>query len=205
MVSTGCPPPRPAPDRNVTFRHLEPILPQVSKPASPIVAAQAGAEWAWEQIYRALAPQVRGFLAARGSHDPDGLLGDVFLDAARGIDGFEGDESGFRAWVFTIARRRLIDERRRRGRSRLIPLGEAEEQPAPTDVQEAAIASAEVGETIAMLDRLTRGQREVIVLRFVSELSLEETAEVMGKTVGAIKVLQHRAVKRLKHLVEKGP
>jgi RNA polymerase sigma-70 factor (ECF subfamily) len=63
-------------------------------------AARAGGEWAWTLIYRDLAPTVLGYLRAEGAHEPEDLLCEVFLHVVRGINTFEGDEDGFRSWVF---------------------------------------------------------------------------------------------------------
>jgi RNA polymerase sigma factor (sigma-70 family) len=88
----------------------------VSPWESLLAAAQTGAEWAWDRIYRDLAPPVRGYLVAHGAVEPDDLLGEVWLQVARNIGTFAGDEAGFRSWVFMVAHHRLIDERRRRAR-----------------------------------------------------------------------------------------
>jgi len=170
---------------------------------SIVVAAQAGAEWAWDRLYRSVAPQIRGFLIGRGAEDPDGLLGDVFLDAARNINRFEGSEADFRSWIFTIARRRLIDERRRRARRPTSELGDAREPVDPQDVEVTAIASARLGEMLSILDVLTEQQREVLLLRMISDLSLAETATAMDKSISAVKVLQHRAIARLRRAIER--
>lgn len=78
-----------------------------------LVAAQAGAEWAWQRLYASVAAGVRGYVAAQGAHDPDDLTGEVLLHLVRGIDRFVGDEAAFRSWVFLVAHHRVIDERRR--------------------------------------------------------------------------------------------
>src|SRR5947207_12645280 len=79
-------------------------------------AARAGQQWAWEGIYRELSPSVFGYLRARRADEPDDLTAEVFLQVVRDLGSFEGGESAFRAWVFTIANHRLLDERRRNGR-----------------------------------------------------------------------------------------
>ncbi|HEY3019439.1 MAG TPA: sigma factor, partial [Solirubrobacteraceae bacterium] len=84
-------------------------------------AARAGAEWAWERLYGALAPKVAGYLRANGAADPEDLTGEVFLQVVRGLERFSGDEHAFGAWVFTIAHRRLVDDLRRRSRRPVAP------------------------------------------------------------------------------------
>jgi len=81
-----------------------------------LVAAQAGAPWAFEVLYRDLSPSVTGYLRLHGAAEPDDLASETFLGVFQGLAGFRGDEQALRAWVFTIAHRRLIDDWRRRSR-----------------------------------------------------------------------------------------
>ncbi|MEE8375353.1 MAG: hypothetical protein V3S26_03410, partial [Acidimicrobiia bacterium] len=74
---------------------------------SVLAAARLGADWAWRVLYEDTAPGLRAYLSFRGADDPDGLVGDVFLAAAKGIGSFEGSEEGFRSWLFSIAHARL--------------------------------------------------------------------------------------------------
>jgi len=170
-----------------------------------LAAAQEGADWAWELLIRELSGSLLGFFRVRGADDPDDLVGEVFHDVARGIGGFSGDEAGFRSWVFVIAHRRLVDARRRRGRSR--------EEPQPLDRFEGAhlAPSAEAtamdgfgaDHVYRLLARLTPDQRDVLALRVVAGLSLEETARVVGKRVGAVKALQRRALAAVRREMKK--
>jgi RNA polymerase sigma factor (sigma-70 family) len=82
---------------------------------SVLGACRAGAEWAWRQVYEDVAPLLR-YHRARGTPDPEDLVGDTFVRVVRGLAGFEGNEEQFRAWVFTISRRRAIDLARTRAR-----------------------------------------------------------------------------------------
>lgn len=81
-------------------------------------AAQKGNEAAFADVYRDLAPVVAGYVRGKGACDPDDVVSETFIAVARNIKPFTGDEHAFRSWVFTIAHRRLIDERRARGRRR---------------------------------------------------------------------------------------
>jgi DNA-directed RNA polymerase specialized sigma24 family protein len=81
-----------------------------------LAAAQAGAGWAFEVLYRDLAPSVTGYLRLHGAAEPDDLASETFLGVFTGLGGFRGDEEALRSWVFTIAHRRLIDDWRRRSR-----------------------------------------------------------------------------------------
>lgn len=164
--------------------------------ADVLAAARLGAAWALEALYRWLAPAVVGYLRLQGVEDPEDLSSEVFLGAFRNLAGFRGDQQAFRSWTFAIAHRRVVDDRRRRSR-----------RPQPAEVDASALDLAggddtegEVlarlsGETImALCERLSADQRDVVLLRLAGDLSLEETASALGKSTGAIKALQHRAV-----------
>lgn len=161
-----------------------------------LAAAREGADWAWSALFRDLAGPVTGYLRSRGASEPDDLTGEVFLQLARDIHRFAGDEQGFRAWVFVITHRRLLDERRARGRRRLetTPLAGDETDPAGGDVEEEALNRLMTEELQTLLEDLTEDQRDVLALRIVAGLTLEDTAHVLGKRLGAVKALQRRAL-----------
>jgi RNA polymerase sigma-70 factor (ECF subfamily) len=170
--------------------------------AAVLAAAQTGAEWAWERIYRDLAGSVRGYLRAHGAAEPDDLVAEVFLQLARNLHGFEGDEQGFRSWVFTVAHHRLIDERRARDR-RPVDVAEAPELEAAGstgDAEDDAVNRLAVHEARALLDHLSPDQRDVLLLRVFGGLTVEEVAAVVDKRPGAVKALQRRALASLQRL-----
>lgn len=161
-----------------------------------LFAARAGAEWAWERIYAELAPPVAGYLRAHGAWDADDLAAEVFLQVVRGLDGFSGDERAFRAWVFTIAHRRLVDELRRRERR---PETLVADTPVLRggDVEEEAHAGLDDERVRAAIAELPDDQRAVLLLRIVGDLTIEQIAAAVGKRPGAVKALQRRALKRI--------
>ena len=167
-----------------------------------LAAARNGEEWAWRDFYTSLIGPITGYLRTRGAGDPDDLAAESFLQAARNIDQFDGDESAFRSWMFVIAHRRLIDERRKTGR-RPDTVAKSVEV-AGGDVEHEAIAKIQLTEVHAVLGFLTEEQREVLTLRVIADLSLSETAQILDKDVGAIKALQHRAIKTLRRLIDEG-
>ena len=125
-------------------------------------------------------------------------MGEVFVQVARNTPGFRGDYRGYRSWVFMVAHNRVIDERRRRNRRpSLVPADEAGEAGGG-DVESEALAGLSTDAAVALLDGLTHDQRNVILLRIVGDLSLEQTAATLGKRVGAVKALQRRAIDRLR-------
>ena len=168
-----------------------------------LAAAQAGAEWAWEAIYRDLAGAVGGYLRGHGAVEPDDLVAEVFLQLARNIGTFEGDEAGFRSWVFTVAHHRLVDERRARGRRPLDLIEDsALESAAPQgDVERDAVERLSADEAKALLVHLSPDQRDVLLLRIFGGLTVEEVAAAIGKRPGAVKALQRRALASLQRMV----
>lgn len=168
--------------------------------AEVIAAAQEGSEWAWGILVRDVSPSLAGFFRVRGAADPEGLTGDVLIDVARNIGSFKGDSDGFRSWVFVIAYRRLTDDWRRR--SRRVdekPSGlQAESNASVPSAEAEALDSLGHDEAMRMLGVLTPDQRDVIALRIVAGLTLEETARVIGKSVGSVKALQSRGIAALR-------
>jgi RNA polymerase sigma-70 factor (ECF subfamily) len=146
-------------------------------------------------VYRAHARAVLGYLRGQGVDDPEDVLGEVFLQVARALPRFRGDDQDVRRWVFTIARNRAIDDgRRRRRRPRTVG-------SAPPDRAAPPAAPPIDAELVRALHRLTPEQREVVVLRFVADLPLDEVALVTGRPVGAVKSMQHRALEQLARIV----
>jgi RNA polymerase sigma factor (sigma-70 family) len=186
-------------EKIVSIADSQPVLPTFDV---ILEAAKGGEDWAWAVIYRELAGAVTGYLTLRGAPEPEDQASETLFDVARNIERFEGDESSFRSWVFVIAHRRLIDARRRRGRQlETTPLHDSEFHPVG-DVESEALDNLALAEMVNLLEPLSDDQRDVIALRLIADLSLEETAEVMGKRVGAIKALQRRAVGNLKKMLE---
>lgn len=177
----------------------------VSGFAESLEGAKQGVEWAWEAIYHELAGVVTGYLRSRGAPDPEDLAGEVFLQVARDIHRFQGDQDAFRSWVFVIAHRRLIDARRAAKRRPQETDSELPEETIPAgNVEEEAIEHLTFSWIADILDILSDDQREVLALRVIADLTLAQTAEIMGKRVGAIKALQRRALASIRSQIEKG-
>lgn len=165
-----------------------------------LTAARTGADWAWERLYDSLAPSVLGYLRARGAPDADGVCGDVFCQLVRDIGRFEGDEAGFRSWVFVMVHHRLLDDLRRRSRrpEALVEpesLGTVED---PDDVETGVVRRAREAELRKLIDELTPPQRDVLLLRIFGELTIEEIAKAVGRRPGAVKALQRRGLETLR-------
>jgi RNA polymerase sigma-70 factor (ECF subfamily) len=187
------------------------VPPGGRRPPSPPVgrlvdAARAGSYRAFEQLYRTMAGQVASYLRWHRASDPDGLTNDVFVQVHRNLAGFQGDEKGFRSWVFTIAHHRMIDDRRRANRQPRVD-GEAgvEDHVRTGDVEDDVLAWLAHDNVRDLLAVLSRDQRDVVLLRIVADLSVEEVARMLGKREGAIKALQHRALNALRRHIDRQP
>jgi RNA polymerase sigma factor (sigma-70 family) len=173
---------------------------------SLLEAAREGNEAAWQDLYNSLAPVILGYLRANGAPDPEDVLGEVFLQVARDIARFDGEEPGFRSWVFTIAHHRLIDARRHAARR---PVELTSEPPEPVgradDAADEALARIGLEKVQSVLETLSEDQRAVLLLRVVGDLSIEEVAKAIGKRPGAVKALQRRGLASIRReLARKG-
>jgi RNA polymerase sigma factor (sigma-70 family) len=171
-------------------------------------AGSGGAQWALEALYWDLAPAVMGYLRAQGAAEPEDLTSEVFVGMVRGLQTFEGDERGFRSWVFSIAHRRLIDERRRLSVRHEDPVDPARIAGPLAghmrgDVEEEALANLGRQWVMDALADLSLDQRTVLLLRVVADLSVAEVAGILGKSHGAVKMLQRRAFLKLARRIER--
>ena len=154
------------------------------------------------QLWRALNPPLLRYLRGRIGPGADDVAASAWLDAARGLPTFEGDDIDFRRWLFTIARRRLVDELRRRGRRRerlmSVPTETSASDPAgsPGD-------GGDLGAALALVRRLPPDQADAVLLRVVVDLDVSQVAEVMGRSEGSVRVLTHRGLRRLQDMLER--
>lgn len=168
-----------------------------------VLAARAGDREAFGALYGALAGRVAAYARRRGVADVDDVVNDVFMGAYQTIDRFSGGGSAFRAWLFTIAHHKITDWLRSPAR-RAQPDGAAGhfEHRGAGDAEVDAMTALGNDEVAGLLSRLTEEQRDVLLLRVVADMSLEQTAATMGKSVGAVKALQHRAVGALQRAID---
>lgn len=173
-----------------------------------LAAAQRGDARAVEVLFRDLQPRVLRFLRGTEPRAADDLAGEVWLAMARGISAFTGDLADFRAWVFSIARRRLADHRRTAVRRATDPTdhslfaerGDGEDLAAEVVERMSGQAAVDL-----ITSSLPAEQAEVLVLRIVAELDVTHVAEVMGRTPNWVRVTQHRALRRLAERLEEQP
>lgn len=168
-------------------------------------AAKDGDAEAFGVLYERYAERVFRFLFAHVDNrlDAEDITEDVFLRVWRSLPNYREQGVPFLAFLFRIARNALIDHYRRSGKAKgqvsIEDLTLRDNNPGPG---ESAISSLEREELRVSLEQLRDDYRMVLVLRFLSELSPDETAQVMGRTPGAVRVLQHRALASLRSMLE---
>jgi len=169
-----------------------------------VARAISGDGSAFDDIYRALSGPVFSYLATqvRRREDAEDLTGQVFLEAMRGVRRFSGDAAAFRGWLFRIAHNRAVDLARRVGRRPESPLEEAETVPDELEVEEWALSRVARARVWQAVQDLPEQQRRVVSLRLAAGLSAREIAEALGKRVGTVKALQHRALVTLARVLK---
>jgi RNA polymerase sigma-70 factor, ECF subfamily len=171
--------------------------------AEVLAAAQDGDEAAFSQLWRDGNPALLRYLRVIASDGAEDIAGDTWLQVVRGLAGFRGNEQAWRAWLFTTARRRAIDEGRRRARRPAAPLdGVPQAQlPRAQDAAEAALEHLGTQSAMALLAGLPALQAEVILLRVVAGLDTETVAKLVGRSPGAVRVAAHRGLRRLAEML----
>jgi RNA polymerase sigma factor (sigma-70 family) len=171
-----------------------------------LAAAQTGAAWAFRALWEDLSPAVAGYLRSRGAAEPDDLTSEVFLAVFTQLSSFTGDEAALRAYVFTIARRRLVDEIRRRSRrGPEVQWTEDADHRRTSSAEDTALDQLGSDRTRELLEGLSADQRDVLVLRIFGDLTVEQVADVLGKRPGAVKALQRRGLEALRKKVSSRP
>lgn len=170
-------------------------------------AARTGADWAWDALYRELAQTIAGYLRSRGATEPEDLTGEVFLQIVRDLARFEGGEADFRSWVFVIAHRRLIDDRRHRSRRPEQPaeMGNGVPEVPGGDAETEALGRLGTAWAKQVISELSADQGDVLMLRIIGGLTVEEIARVIGKTPGSVKALQRRGLAAIKKKIPASP
>jgi RNA polymerase sigma factor (sigma-70 family) len=150
-------------------------------------------------VYRTYASQVLGYLTARGVEDAEAVMQEVFLAVLPRLQTVTGGVAGLRTFVFSVAHARMVDDHRRQRRTPVVfpfepDLDGREESSAEDEVLQ-RISPREVAD---LLNELPAEQREVLSLRLVAGLTVDQAAAVMRKSAGAVKQLQRRALIRLR-------
>jgi len=157
-------------------------------------------------LYRRYLDRVYGycFYLLGDHHDAEDATERTFLAALGAIDGFRDQGASFRSWLFRIAHNQIANVLRSRGRRATSPLDLVDEPIAADDPAAAVAASEDARRVRRALAALPDDRRQVLVLRFVDGLSTREIATVLERSEGAVRVLQHRALRELGSVLERG-
>jgi RNA polymerase sigma factor (sigma-70 family) len=163
-------------------------------------AAQAGADWAFAKLYVEFNPPLERYFAARAPTSREDLASETWVGAARGLGEFRGDERRFRSWLFTIAYRRLVDHWKQEASAPdLLDPAAMRGWVGSDDPEESAVEAMSALEAARrIVGCLSADQADVVLLRLLGDLDVDQVAEVLGKQPGAVRALQHRALQKLK-------
>lgn len=168
-------------------------------------AAQLGRPWALRALYDELAPRVHGYLRARGAAEPEDLTSEVFLTVFSSLATVTGEAAGLRTLVFSVAHARLVDDLRRQSRrGHAVSYEDWQDDRTAASPEDEVVERMRTAEVRVLLDELPADQRDVLLLRVVADLSLEQTAAAVGRSAGAVKQLQRRALLALRARIQDG-
>jgi len=166
-------------------------------------AAQSGRPWALRALYDELSPRVHGYLQARGAREPEDLTSEVFLTVFSRLATVTGGAAGLRTLVFSVAHARLVDDLRQRSRrGDAVSYETWHDDRMTASTEDEAVDRLGTAEVQALLDELPTDQRDVLLMRIVGDLSLEQTARAIGRSTGAVKQLQRRGLLALRGRLE---
>jgi RNA polymerase sigma-70 factor (ECF subfamily) len=170
---------------------------QVQKEESLVLRAQKHDQEAFAQLYEAYFDKIYRYVTLKlgDEMEAEDMTQQVFLNTLQSISSFKWKGKPFSAWLFRIAHNQVVDHLRKKKRAS-VPLDES--LPASDNPQQLVERKLDIERLLSATRRLTEAQREVISLRFTSELPIAEVAQVMGKSEGAVKALQHSAILALR-------
>ncbi len=173
--------------------------------AAVLAAAQGGNEEAYAHLWRDANPSLLRYLRVLAPEQAEDIAAETWVQVVRGLPRFSGDEAAWRAWLFTTARRRLLDQARQRRRHPAEPLDEVSQADLPraADAEQLAMENIATESALALLSRLSAQQADVIMLRVVAGLDTEVVADMLGMTTGAVRVAAHRGLKKLESLLSR--
>jgi RNA polymerase sigma-70 factor (ECF subfamily) len=149
-----------------------------------------------EAAFRAVQPDLVAYLRVVVGASAEDVASQTWVDALASADRFSGDADDLRRWLFTIARRRSIDHRRRWWQRRVSSLAPDQLEPAAAAIDESADREA-TRWALSQIARLPADQAEVVLLRVVAGFTADDVAGITGRTPNAVRVIQHRALRRL--------
>ena len=168
--------------------------------ARTLAQVRNGDEAAFAALYRAHNPALAGFLRRRSITAAEDLASETWIGVARGLERFEGEESDFQRWLFTIARRRLVDHIRKVKRSPETTALAVDPSGGGDPLE--SVLSGELGAAaLAAIEQLPPAQAEAVRLRIIGDLDVGATAAAMGRSATAVRILCHRGLKALAEIM----
>jgi RNA polymerase sigma-70 factor (ECF subfamily) len=161
-------------------------------------AAKRGDQQAFGLLWTKFHPSLLRYLTIKAGPVAEDLAADTWLRVLRALPSFEGDEDGFRAWLFTTARNRVIDWYR--GASRryeYIEHSQLDLVPSGANVESDADENSATHAALALISQLPPDQSEAVMLRIVAGLDVATVAKIMKRSPGSVRVLCHRGLRRL--------
>jgi RNA polymerase sigma-70 factor, ECF subfamily len=164
-----------------------------------LAAARDGSEAAFAVLWRDANPVLLRYLRVTAPDGAEDIAAETWVQVVRGLPGFQGDESAWRSWLFSIARRRAIDEGRRRSRHPVTAYAElpAAHEPRTEDAGAQALENLGTEAAIRAVSALPPLQAEVILLRVLAGLDTAAVARLVGRSPGAVRIAAHRGLRRL--------
>ncbi len=160
---------------------------------------------AFAQLYEEHFDKIYRYVALRigDRTEAEDMTQQVFLNALKSISSFKWKGVPFAAWLFRIAHNQVVDYLRKKSKQTAVPLDESLVS-SDSNPQLMAEHNLDVEQLLLATRRLTEAQRQVISLRFAGELSINQVANIMGKSQGAVKALQHSAIVALRKILLAG-
>jgi RNA polymerase sigma-70 factor (ECF subfamily) len=164
--------------------------------------ARSGDEVAFASLWREFHPSLLRYLRVVTRGAADDVASETWAAVATSISRFEGDEAAFRAWIFTVARRRAIDHFRREARRPAVPvdpvsLGTTPIAAVAADPGDVAVTALATETALALVATLPPDQAEAVSLRAIAGLDVAHVAAIMNKRPGTVRVLAHRGLREL--------
>ena len=170
-----------------------------------LAAAKAGDSDAFAALWRDTNPPLLRYLRLLDPAAAEDLAAETWLHVVRGLRTFSGDEPAWRAWVLTIARRRGVDDLRRKIRQPTSPLGWPPGgegvDAAAEDTADVVVGNLDTRAALELVATLPPLQAEVILLRVVAGLPVDKVADIVGRSPGAVRVAAHRGLRTLARLL----
>ncbi|MEO8518333.1 MAG: RNA polymerase sigma factor [Dermatophilaceae bacterium] len=168
-----------------------------------LARAQSGDEAAFACLWLDVNPALVRYLRVFSGEVDEDVAAETWVTVVRGLARFRGDEMAWRGWVFTTARRRAVDEGRKRARRRTAVASEPGDPAgafAP-DPAQSVLEDLDTEAALALVSRLAPLQAEVIVLRVIAGMDVESVARLVGRRPGAVRVAAHRGLRRLAQIM----